>query len=117
MSKQISGQNGSAASGSTRVPPDAGQIAAWIASRVARLLRTNPKDIDLHAPLESHGLDSAAVVGLTGELEDWLGIEIDPSLPYDFPTISGLAEQVAAQMQKGAPRPEPATRRAVPTSR
>ncbi|MEL6606584.1 MAG: acyl carrier protein, partial [Cyanobacteria bacterium J06614_10] len=36
------------------------------------------------------GLDSSAAIGLTGDLEDWLGQSVDPTLLYDYPTVDAL---------------------------
>jgi hypothetical protein len=40
------------------------------------------------------------MVGMTGDLSDWLGTEIDPVIAYDYPTIEALSAQVAAQADK-----------------
>lgn len=39
-----------------------------------------------------YGLDSVTAVGLAGELEEWLGRQITPTLIYDYPTIAGLIQ-------------------------
>ncbi|WP_322074111.1 acyl carrier protein [Burkholderia cepacia] len=44
------------------------------------------------------GLDSSALVGLTGDLSHWLGVDFDVALPYDHPSISSLAVAVAIKL-------------------
>jgi len=40
-------------------------------------------------------LDSVAAVGLAGELEDWLDVELPATILWDYPTIAALAEYLA----------------------
>lgn len=72
------------------------EIQEWIVIYIADLLEIDPEEIDTAVPFDRYGLDSSAAVGLTGDLEDWLGIEIDPTLLYDYPTIDSLAKYLAA---------------------
>jgi acyl carrier protein len=42
-------------------------------------------------------------VGLSGELEDLLGISVDATVAWDYPTVAGLAAHLAsgaASMQR-----------------
>ncbi len=75
----------------------AAEIQGWIVSYLAELLELDPDEIDLAIPFDSYGLDSALAVGMTGDLEDWLGKEIDPTLLYDYPTIEVLARYLAEE--------------------
>jgi acyl carrier protein len=43
-------------------------------------------------------LDSAAAVGMTGELADWLDHEMDPTLLYDYPTIESLVQYLSVSI-------------------
>lgn len=74
------------------------EIQDWIIDYVANLLEIDPEDIDTTIPFDRYGLDSSAAVGLTGDLEDWLGLEIDPTLLYDYPTIESLAEHLGSEL-------------------
>jgi acyl carrier protein len=67
-------------------------VQAWIAAYIADLLEVDVDKIDVTVPFKSYGLDSSAAIGMTGDLEDWLGQEIDPTVLYDYPTIKGLAQ-------------------------
>ena len=75
--------------------PSKGEIQAWIISYLAELLEIESSEVDVKIPFERYGLDSSAAVGLTGDLEDWLGSELDPTLIYDYPTIEALAEHLS----------------------
>lgn len=73
------------------------EIQDWIVAYLADLLETEPEEIDITVPFDRYGLDSSAAIALTGDLEDWLGVEIDPTLLYDYPTVSALVEHLAAE--------------------
>ena len=71
------------------------EIKEWVVDYLADLLETEPEDIDITVPFDRYGLDSSAAVGLTGELEDWLGEEVSPTLLYDYPTVESLVNHLA----------------------
>ena len=77
----------------------AAEIEARLVTELAQLLEVNPKLIDVAQPFERYGLDSMAAVSLTAILEDWLGKEFSPTLPYDYPTIRALSGHLAAQLR------------------
>jgi acyl carrier protein len=79
-------------------PRSALEIQTWIVDYLAKLLEVDPADVDVTIPFDRYGLDSAAAVGLTGELEDWLGHEMDPTLLYDYPTIESLVQYLIASI-------------------
>lgn len=78
-------------------PPRAADIEAWLVSYLAELLEIAPDALDITVPFDRYGLDSSSAVGLTCDLEDWLGCELDPTLAYDYPTIEALARHLAEQ--------------------
>lgn len=71
------------------------EIQTWIVSYLAQLLNVDPEEVDTEIPFDRYGLDSSAAVGLTGDLEDWLGCEIDPTLLYDYPTVESLVQHLS----------------------
>lgn len=75
--------------------PTAAEIQAWIASYLAELLEIDPDEVNVKIPFDQYGLDSAAAVGMTGDLEDWLDRKLDPTLLYDYPTVESLAQHLA----------------------
>jgi len=77
-------------------------IQAWLASNIAERLRVNPQDIDVQQPFSRYGLDSVAAVSLSGELGDWLGRKLSPTLVYDYPTIEALVPHLVEELAKSA---------------
>ena len=67
------------------------EIQAWFASYLVEMLEIEPDEVDITIPFNCYGLDSSAALAMTGDLEEWLGYELDPTLIYDYPTIEALA--------------------------
>ena len=44
------------------------------------------------------GIDSASAIGLCGDVEDHWQIDADPTLVFDYPTISDIAAFIAGQL-------------------
>lgn len=70
-------------------------ITDWIVSYLAELLEISSDEIDVQTTFARYGLDSSAAVVLTGDLGGWLGKDIDPTVLYDYPTITDLAAHLA----------------------
>ncbi|HSR98522.1 MAG TPA: acyl carrier protein [Kofleriaceae bacterium] len=66
-------------------------LERWIAELVASAVDLEPAAIDVEARLDRYGIDSAAAIGLTDELEQRLGVPLDPTLLYEYPTIRRLS--------------------------
>lgn len=77
-------------------PKTAEEIKAWMVSYLGQLLGVSPEEIDTTISFDRYGLDSAAAIGITGDLEDWLEVEVDPTALYDYPTIQNLSEHLAS---------------------
>jgi acyl carrier protein len=71
------------------------QIRTWIQAYVGDILGVPPENVHADATFGNLGLDSASAVAMVGDLEDWLDVDVDPALPYDFPSIAELAPALA----------------------
>ena len=71
------------------------EIQDWIVASVSRVIKVEPTDIDLDVSFDRYGLDSAAAVELTGDLERWLRRKLPPTLLYDHPTIRAVSAYLA----------------------
>lgn len=92
MSNQLDSKNDT-----QQEPLTAAKIQSWIVSYIAAILEVDSAQINTKIPFDSYGLDSSVAVGMTGDLEDWLGQELDPTLLYDYPTIEVLAQHLAEE--------------------
>ncbi|MEM9447026.1 MAG: acyl carrier protein [Cyanobacteria bacterium P01_E01_bin.6] len=70
------------------------EIEQWLASHLSTLLDISLAEVDLDVSFDRYGLDSSAIVSLTQGLGDWMGQELDPTLPFDYSTIAALAEHL-----------------------
>ncbi len=75
--------------------PARNEIQAWLLARLGEELKLDPGSIDVRAPFSHYGLDSMAAVSLVGQLETWLGRELSPTLPYDYPNVHALAAHLS----------------------
>ena len=74
---------------------DAADIHAWLTHKIAELAGTNVDCIDAQEPVAFYGLDSVAAVSLSGELQDWLGRRVSPTLVYDCPSIDAMVSHLS----------------------
>jgi acyl carrier protein len=72
------------------------EIARWMKSYLADLLEIAISELDEETSFDRYGLDSLASVGMVGDLEEWLGSELDPALTSDYPSIKALARELAS---------------------
>ncbi len=75
--------------------PGAATIQAWLVSRLSEMLEIEADEVDVAEPFASYGLGSTELVGLSGELSEWLGRDFPAELAYEFPTIDALARGLA----------------------
>ncbi|MBP2654775.1 MAG: non-ribosomal peptide synthetase [Firmicutes bacterium] len=66
------------------------EIEKWLRLRLAERLKVEPSKIDICEPLYNYGLDSSSAVTITGEMGEWLGQDISPTLVWDYPTIEDI---------------------------
>ena len=78
----------------------ASEVEAWLVARLAAMLGVAAESIDARRPFASFGLGSLQAVSLAGELEQWLGRPLSPTLVYEYPTVEALALFLT-----GAPEP------------
>ena len=74
------------------------EIQEWMVNYLANVLEMSTDKIDVTVPFDDFALDSATAIGMTGELEDWLGKPVDPTLVYDYPTIEQFSKCLAGDI-------------------
>lgn len=78
-------------------------IQDWLRARLAECLDLDPTSIDVSEPFTSYGLASIDAVGLSGDLEEWLGRTLSPTVAYDYPSIARLAQYLAGDAIQNIP--------------
>jgi acyl carrier protein len=74
--------------------------AQKIADHIVQLISskvTSGVEVSADVPFSAYGMSSADVIGLAGELEEWLAKKLSPTLLYEFPTAAMLARHLAGE--------------------
>ena len=72
--------------------PDRSELMRFFRSQIARRLQCDPAEIDSHRDLHQMGLQSIDAVVITGELEDYIDREVDPTLLLNHRTIAQIVD-------------------------
>ncbi len=78
------------------------ELRTWLIQRIAEYLQTEPANVDPRTSFEAQGLDSMAALTLCDDIEDAMGLVVEPTLPWDHPTVDELTEfllKTAAEAQ------------------
>ena len=78
------------------------EIVDWLIRHIKEHTHIATRAIDIHAPFVQFGLNSLEVVDLSGELEEWLGRSLSPTILYDYPSIKALARHLAEGEKQGS---------------
>ena len=68
------------------------EIKSWLKEKIAREIKTQPENIATDRPFTDFGLDSIIIVTLVDELEFRLGVSLDPTIFWEYPTIEILTD-------------------------
>ena len=69
-------------------------VKSWIRNYIADVLQADVSAIKDDVDFVKLGLDSSSAAALVGDLEDWMGIEIDTTLIYEHTSIETLSEKL-----------------------
>ena len=70
-------------------------IQTWLQLRIAESTQASAEEIDATLPFSYYGLDSVAALGISAELEIWLGRKLPHTLVWDYPNIKLLSAFLA----------------------
>lgn len=80
--------------------PSAQVIEAWLVGEVAELLGIDATELDPEQELTAYGLSSVTGVMLTGDVEEWLGVQLEPTVAWEYPTVRELARYLAGETEE-----------------
>jgi acyl carrier protein len=69
----------------------------WLVDKLAARLQVEPDTIDVEQYFDEFDLDSTEALILAGELEKWLGFELEATALWYHPTIAALSEHIAEE--------------------
>lgn len=84
---------------SAKKSPTQKEIQNYVVNYLAKLLEVKPDRIDVTISFDRYGLDSSAVLELAGDLQIFLGQELDPTLFYNYPTVQALTQQLIKELK------------------
>jgi len=70
------------------------QLRGWLRDWVAATTGLPVEEVTGAKPMENFGLSSRDAVVLSGELENLLGVQLDATITYEYPTIDALAQRL-----------------------
>jgi acyl carrier protein len=77
---------------------DPAQVERWLTERVGDYLDRPAADVDPHTPLAELGMDSVYALGLCGDIEDAFGLDVDPTLAWDYPTVAAITTFLSGRL-------------------
>jgi acyl carrier protein len=69
-------------------------ILSWLTSQLASYLEMPTSAISPMVPLAEMGVDSVHAISLVGDVEAHFDIDVDPTMIFDYPTLSHIAEYI-----------------------
>lgn len=80
------------------------ELRQWLHSWIVEATGLSAEEVTDDQPMESFGLSSRDVVLLSGELENLLGVRLDATIAYEYPTIRALAKRLVEGEKEGSRR-------------
>ena len=69
----------------------------WLLEKLAFRLGVDKSEIDVNQYFDEFDLDSTEALILAGELESWLGFELEATALWYHPTIAALSDHIAEE--------------------
>lgn len=76
-------------------------ITEWMVTYLSDLLNLERHQIDVGLTFDNYGLDSLNAAEMVTALGDWLEIELEMAVVYDYPSIDELSKHLALKLIKG----------------
>lgn len=73
-------------------------VVTWCKEYIAKAVDIPISDLDEEADLDSIGLDSAITTSMLLDMEEWLGMEIPPSVLFENSSLSAIARDVVQRL-------------------
>jgi acyl carrier protein len=75
-------------------------ILRWLTTRLGSYLDLPPTAIDPLVPLADMGVDSVHAISLVGDVEARFDIDVEPTLIFDYLTLSHIAEYIGTAVEE-----------------
>ena len=78
-------------------PPRKEEIQAWLTATTSQITKIPSAQIDVRRSFAEYGMDSLALVELSGTLGDFMNRELSEVIAWEYPTIELLAAHLAQE--------------------
>jgi acyl carrier protein len=82
--------------------PSRESIEDWLIRWIAKELGLPTGEIETSKSLLNYSLSSVTAMMLVGDLEEWLGLTLPPTLVWDYPSIAAIADYLTEQVGSSA---------------
>jgi acyl carrier protein len=90
----------------TGTPRGDDSVVAWLTRRLAHYVQLPPEQIDPNMSITSYGLDSVYAFALCGEIENVLGVPLEPEQLWELDTVAALTSDLMTRRARAnGPRP------------
>jgi acyl carrier protein len=72
-------------------------VQDWLVDKLAQRLTVDPASISVDQYFDEFNLDSTEALILAGELEGWLGFELETTALWYHPTVASLAQYIVEE--------------------
>jgi acyl carrier protein len=75
---------------------DEAEFRTWLTERIATHLKREPSTIDADTPVADYGVDSLYALAIVDDIENHLGIAIEATMMWDYPSVAALTSALSA---------------------
>lgn len=72
-------------------------IGEWLSLYLATAVGLEAEQVEWDKSFARFGLDSVALIAMSGELAEWLDCTLDDSVVYEYSTVETLSQHLAAR--------------------
>jgi acyl carrier protein len=76
---------------------DESALRVWLINYIATVLDRGGDGVPTDQTFDTYGFDSVEIVLMIGVMDDELGIEVDPGMLFEHPSIDALAKAYSRQ--------------------
>ncbi len=73
------------------------EVETWLVKQIAERMHLSTAQVNTREAFVNMGLDSNEAVMLSGELSEWLGCELPPTIFWDYPSIAELSQYLGGE--------------------
>lgn len=81
------------------MPKTFSEISDWITANISKHAGMDPAEVEPDADIVHFRLDSLILVNITTELEDFIGMELSPSIFWEMRTIAATSQWIAENQE------------------